>query len=150
MVGAGVGPDDHVMSAVLREAWSLIGATQTSVERRLLAALMGQSTTPTLRRKTDIAVAATLPLSVPRAMVQVPIAHCVQGPLTLASFLALQGTQNVQYLTEDDDLLALKALDERYGFGHLIHPSIANTPIWGLGFTGQRWAWLSEPSAWNA
>ncbi|NCG19610.1 MAG: hypothetical protein GWP91_11440 [Rhodobacterales bacterium] len=150
MVGEGLGPDDQVMSAVLREAWSLIGETQTSEERRLLAALMGQSTTPALRGNPDIALAATLPLSVPRAMVQIPIAHCVQGPLTLASFLALQGTPNVQYLTEDDDLLAFKALEERYGFGHLIHPSVAYTPIWGLGFTGQRWAWLSEPSAWNA
>lgn len=148
LVLEGVPLTGDLVGPVLEEAWKLAVPDGAQPDPRLLAALLGQVTVPQLQGH-PIAVGASLPLTWPDALRHVPIVQTTEGPLSLQGFLDLLGTDRVVEVTSPDGLDDMAALEWRFGFGHLAHPSLADRPVYGVGRFGARWFWLDKAELWS-
>lgn len=143
-------PDDALVERILAEAWRLALPDAGEPHRPLLAALLGQIAVPRLLT-TGRGSGLSLPMQHPDALRSAPLARKVDGTaLTLAELATLQGTDGVVELADAVELRGLHALEQRFGFGHLLHPELAGRPAWAVGFAGTRWSWLANEKAWRA
>lgn len=145
------GPDlgDDVLPRMVEAAWALAVPEHGEPDPTLLAELLGHAAMPQfLRDDTGVRVEADLPEGWPDALRHVPLAATEEGPLTLNEFLALMGTGQVRRL-DATARAPLAVLEARFGMGHLVDEVLAGTPLFGVGWIGNRWVWLDGDAMWR-
>lgn len=142
--------EERHVSLALSKAWELAVPERGSPHRGLLGALLGALAVPQfVRSEQGVTVAASLPVGWPEGLRHVALVSTTDGDLTLEDFLALLGTADTRTIEDLDALLALDAVEQRFGYGHLTHPALEGQPLFGVGRIGDRWVWLEGRGMWG-
>jgi len=141
--------DDEVVGAILDNAWRLAVPDGTPPHSELLCALLGQLAVPQLQSSPEVQLGASLPVRHPDSLRHVPLVRTEAGHLSLASLLALMGTDEVVTVASATELARLEGLERRCGYGHLTHTTLESRPIYGVGRIGDRWVWMEDPKMWS-
>lgn len=146
--------DADLASRILDEGWRLAIPDDGEPDRALLCALLGQIAVPQLHAPSGSGAGrphahASLPPDCPDAVRHIPLVQTTDGPLSLADFLGLLGSDRTVELESADALQHLDELEWRFGYGHLTHRSLEDRPIFGVGRIGNRWIWLDRATLWQ-
>lgn len=147
--GPVAGLDDAHLEAALAAAHALAVPGDGPPHRELLARLLGALAVPQFVHGPDgVRVGASLPPGWPDALHHVPLIDTDEGPLSWEGLAALAGTPEVRSAPSLPELLALDGVERRLGYGHLAHPALDATPIFGAARIGDRWTWLATDESW--
>ncbi len=141
--------NDEIVALILDNAWHLAVPDGDEPHAPLLCALLGQLAVPQLQSAPDVRLGASLPVRHPDSLRHVPLVRTDRGPLSLASYLDLLGTDEVVEVRSAAELAQLESLEYRFGFGHLTHSTVEARPVFGVGRIGERWVWMEEPHMWT-
>lgn len=137
---------DALRQAVQREAWRLLptdGPAADPWRRRLELALLADHARPQfVREHRPAQVRTRFPVAwkdVAQRLLRAPIARTTDGPLSLADFVALMGTDRVHTLADPGDRPQVEPLEARFGFGHLVLPEDLLAPLAAVGRSLDSW-----------
>jgi hypothetical protein len=140
---------DDVVGEILAEAWHLAVPDGSAPHTQLLCALLGQLAVPQLQTAPQVQLGVSLPIRHPDTLRHVPLVRTDKGRLSLAGFLDLMGTDEVVELKTAAEFAQMESLEQRCGYGHLIHPTLTARPVFGVGRIGDRWVWMDERKMWS-
>lgn len=139
--------DNEVARAALEAAWQLAAPELGDPDPDLLAALLGTQCLPQFALGAHGApvLSAAMPPSWPAHLRTLPLIETHRGSLDLDGFLALYQTGEVALVRDREQLGRMRALEARFGFGHLATREAPALPLFGVALVGGRWIWIEGP-----
>jgi hypothetical protein len=128
--------DSDVVERVLHAAWRLAAPEDGPAHGPLLLALLGQLGRPTFAAE---GVYLHLPTGWPTDLVERPVLPTADGPTPVTALLATPGSDRTVRLASGADLATLELLEERIGFGHVLHTRLDREVVCGVVLVGRRW-----------
>lgn len=126
--------------------WILPGSQQVrgdvQILRALRCALLRESLRPLFVEGDELeleVVLLGLDAAQRAAVMALPLADAVDGPITLARLIQVQGTSAVMELLDSAEQARLDPLQELLGWGHIVHGEIDAWPLCAVGSYAGGW-----------